>query len=276
MIMNSTRVVMLGTGTPNCEGNRAGAAVAIMVDGVPYIVDCGAGVVRRAAAAGIAIDRLERLFITHLHSDHTIGLADVILSPAVIGRRGALEAYGPIGLRNMTNHVLAAYAEDIQERCEGLEHGNREAYQVEVHEIERGEIYHDEQVRVEAFRVHHGSWKHAFGFRFETADRVIVISGDTVPCAELIEKSMGCDILVHEVYSQVGFAGRNPAWQEYHRHAHTSAVELAEIARRVQPGLLVLTHVLLWGVTEKELLREIRDGGYDGEVVVGQDLGVYE
>ena len=273
--MNSTRVVMLGTGTPNCEGDRAGAAVAIVVDGVPYIVDCGAGVVRRAAAAGIAIDRLERLFITHLHSDHTIGYADIILSPAVLGRRGALAAFGPPGLSAMTDHLLAAYKEDIEERCGGLERGNREAYQVDVHEIEPGEIYHDEQVRVEAFRVHHGSWKHAYGFRFETADRVIVISGDTVPCAELIEKARGCDVLAHEVYSKAGFDRRSPEWQKYHRNAHTSAVELAEIARQVQPGLLVLTHVLLWGVSAEDLIREIKEGGYGGKVVMAQDLGVY-
>jgi len=271
----STKIIMLGTGTPNCEGDRAGTAVAVVVDGVPYVVDCGAGVVRRAAAAGIAVDGLKRLFITHLHSDHTIGYNDIILSPAVLGRQGALEAFGPPGLRDMTDHLLAAYAEDIHERCEGLERGNREAYQVEVHEIEPGEIYHDDRVRVEAFRVHHGGWKHAFGFRFETADRTIVISGDTVPCAELIEKARGCDVLVHEVYSKTGFDRRSPAWQEYHRNAHTSTVELAEIAGKVRPGLLVLTHVLLWGVSEEDLIREIREGGYGGEVVMAQDLGVY-
>jgi len=272
----STQVVMLGTGTPNCEPDRAGAAVAVVVDKIPYIIDCGAGIVRQAAAAGIPINQLNRLFITHLHSDHTIGYPDIILSPAVLGRQNALQSFGPPGLQSMTNHLLTAYQEDIHERCDGLEHGNRNAYQVKVHEIETGEIYHDDQVRIEAFRVQHGSWQHAFGFRFQTKNKTIVISGDTIPCETLINNAQGCDVLVHEVYSQAGFDKRNPIWQEYHRNAHTSTTQLAKIAKQTQPKLLILTHVLLWGVTETELLQEIRNSGYHGPVVVGQDLQVFE
>lgn len=273
--MNATRIIMLGTGTPNCEADRAGSAIAVIANDVPYLVDCGAGVVRRAAAAGMAIDQLDHLFITHLHSDHTIGYPDVILSPAVLGRTGALEAFGPPGLRAMTDHILDAYEEDICERCEGLERGNREAYRVNVHEIEPGKIFEDDNVTVEAFAVRHGSWKHALGFRFETADRAIVNSGDTVPSDALIEKARGCEVLIHEVYSQSGFDRRPATWQEYHRNAHTSCTELSKIAQAVNPDLLVLTHVLLWGSSEESLIHEIRDGGFDGPVSIAKDLEVY-
>ncbi|UCD75869.1 MAG: MBL fold metallo-hydrolase [Phycisphaerales bacterium] len=273
----TTQLVLLGTGTPNADPDRSGPAFAIVVNGTPYLVDCGPGIVRRAAAAhrngveGLAVAKLDRVFITHLHSDHTIGYPDLILTPAVLGRPGPLEAYGPPGLAKMTDHLLAAYDEDIRRRVDGFEEGNPEAYKVNVHEFEPGVIYEDGNVKVIAFPVPHAGWEHAFGFRFETPDRIIVISGDTTPCPELVEQARGCDILVHEVYSTAAFADRSPKWQKYHANAHTSSHQLAEIARQVRPGLLVLTHQLLWGTAEEELLAEIREI-YDGEVRSGRDL----
>jgi ribonuclease BN (tRNA processing enzyme) len=275
-----TQLVMLGTGTPNADPDRFGPALAIVVDDVPYLVDCGPGVVRRAAAAhrngvaGLAVQNLDRVFITHLHSDHTIGYPDLILTPAVLDRPGPLQAFGPPGLQRMTEHILAAYEEDIRCRVDGLERGHAAAYDVNVHKIEPGVVFEDERVRVTAFAVEHAGWQHAFGYRFETGDRTIVVSGDTRPTPALIEHARGCDILVHEVYSVAGFARRPEAWQRYHAAAHTSAHELAAIASEVQPGLLVLTHQLLWGATEDELLAEIAET-YDGDVRSGRDLDVY-
>ncbi|MEE8171238.1 MAG: MBL fold metallo-hydrolase, partial [Phycisphaerae bacterium] len=180
-----TLVVLLGTGTPNADPDRSGPATAIVVDGVPYLIDCGPGVVRRAAAAwrigvaGLDPTRLARLFITHLHSDHTAGFADVIFTPWVLERRVPLAVYGPPGTKAMADHLLQAYAEDIRIRREGLEQANATGYQVDVHEIQPGRIYKDARITVDAIAVEHGSWKHAYGFRFETPDMTIVISGDT-------------------------------------------------------------------------------------------------
>jgi ribonuclease BN (tRNA processing enzyme) len=272
--------VLLGTGTPNADPDRSGPAVAIMVHGTPYLVDCGPGVVRRAAAAyragvaGLKVTNLKRLFITHLHSDHTVGYPDAILTPWVLGRAEPLAVYGPAGLRAMTDHILEAYKEDIHIRLDGFEQAQPEGWKVNVHEIEPGIIYTDDHVTIRAFPVRHGSWDHAFGFRFETADRTVVISGDTAPTQTLIDNAKGCDVLIHEVYSQAGFAHRSPKWQRYHSSFHTSSRELARIAQEVQPGLLVLYHQLLWGTTEDELLDEIRET-YDGKVVSGRDLDVF-
>jgi ribonuclease BN (tRNA processing enzyme) len=275
-----TRLVLLGTGTPNAEPDRSGSAVAVIVDDVPYVVDAGPGVVRQASeAAGMGIEalrasRLRHLFLTHLHSDHTTGLPDFIFTPWVLERPEPLEVYGPPGTRSMIDHLLQAYHQDIRVRIEGLEPANEQGYRVNVHEIETGPIYRDERVSVTAFPVKHGSWEYAFGFRFETADGVIVVSGDTVPTESLVTACDGCDILVHEVYSDAGFRGREPVWQEYHSRSHTSATELAGIARRARPGLLVLYHQLLWGSTPEELLAEVRQG-YQGRVVYGKDLDVF-
>ncbi len=275
-----SQIVFLGTGNPNADPDRSGPALAIVVNDTPYLVDCGAGVVRRAAAAhrnGIAaleVENLKHLFVTHLHSDHTLGYPDLILTPWVLERDAPLAVYGPKGIAAMTDHIHKAYAEDIQMRREGLEKANAVGYKVDVHEITAGEIYKDENVTVHAFPVRHGSWKHAFGFRFETPDRTIVISGDTAPSETLVEQAKGCDVLIHEVYSVFGFGTRPPVWQKYHESFHTSSIELAEMATKAKPGLLILYHQLLWGVGERQLLNEVR-GFYDGKVVSANDLDVF-
>jgi len=279
-VANSTLVVMLGTGTPNPDPERSGPAVAIIAGDRPYLVDCGPGIVRRAAAARLAgvsaldMPNLSKLFITHLHSDHTAGYADLILTPWVLKREQPLEVFGPPGIQAMTDHILAAYAEDIDIRLHGSQPQNETGIRIDAHEIEAGEIYRDANVRVTAFSVQHGAWKYAFGFRFETADRSIVVTGDTVATDAVVEACNGCDILVHEVYAKTGLDRRTADWQEYHRASHTSGVELGEIAARARPKLLVLYHQLMWGATEAELLAEIRRS-FDGPVIFADDLDIY-
>jgi ribonuclease BN (tRNA processing enzyme) len=275
-----TRIVMLGTGTPNPDPERAGPAIAIVVGNTAYLVDCGTGIVRRAASAELngikALDpeKLGIVFITHLHSDHTLGYPDLTLTPWILGRDKPLEAYGPKGLRAMTQNILRAWREDIAIRTNGLEHANRTGYRVDVHEIQPGLVYEDQNVKVTAFRVSHGSWKQAFGYRFDTRDRSIVLSGDTAPSEAVVKACNGCDVLIHEVYSQAGFEGRPADWQQYHSRFHTSSQELGRIASQAKPGLLILYHQLLWGPTEAQLLEEIHKV-YSGKVVSAHDLDVY-
>jgi ribonuclease BN (tRNA processing enzyme) len=275
---SSTRVVLLGTGTPNADPERFGPSVAIVVGDASYLVDFGVGVVRRAAAAeragisALAAPKLTRAFATHLHSDHTLGLADLILSPWVLERETPLEAYGPRGLRAMANHLVAAYADDIRVRTGGGEPRHKyDGHIVNVHEISPGVVYKDDRVTVTAFAVPHGAWTQAFGYRFQTADRTIVISGDTGPDAHIDEQCRRCDVLVHEVYSEAGFAKRPAEWQAYHAKYHTSSRQLGAIASRARPALLVLYHQLIWSSTEAELVKEVQSA-YDGKVVSAHDL----
>ncbi len=278
MDTSSSQIVLLGTGTPNANPARSGPAVAVVVEGTPYLVDAGPGVVRRAAACragvtGLAVHRLNRLFVTHLHSDHTAGLPDLLLTPWVMGRRDPLDVYGPPGIQAMTDHILAAYREDIRQRLEGPEPINDTGWRVQAVEIEPGLVYRDQNVTVESFPVEHGSWP-AFGYTFHTPDRTIVISGDTADPAKNLDAYRGCDVLIHEVQSTQGLAKRSPAWRRYHATFHTTSRELAEVASQTRPGLLILYHQLFHGVTERALLEEIRER-YDGPVVSGHDLAVY-
>ncbi len=275
-----TQLVLLGTGTPNADPERSGPSLAVVVNGAVYLVDAGPGVVRRAEAArqrgvtAMTQSNLRIVFLTHLHSDHTLGLPDLIYTPWVLDRTAPLEVYGPRGTRAMTAHLTAAFVEDVRVRLDGWQPQNSTGYKVNAHEIHPGVIYQDSNVSVTAFPVLHGSWPEAYGYRFQTADRSIVISGDTGPTAALIAACNGCDILVHEVYSERGFKSRSPAWQRYHRHFHTSSGELARVATQARPGLLVLYHQLMWGTSPDELVAEIRRG-YGGRVVSGSDLDVY-
>ncbi len=221
-----------------------------------------------------AMEKLTRLFITHLHPDHTNGLPGLIIGPWVLDRVEPLHIYGPRGTQQLIDGILAAYETGIAEHRDELA-PMAGALIVKVTEIEEGEIYRDEDLTVEAFRVSHGTLD-AFGFRFTSADKVIVHSGDTCPVQAMIYYAKGCDILVHEVYHAGGLYVRPPKWQNYHKSVHTSGTELGRIAREIRPKRLVLNHQLIWGDhTADELLAEIQ-AEYDGEVLFGRDFDLFE
>ncbi len=159
-------------------------------------------------------------------------------------------------------------------RVFGLEPANNQGYRVNAHEIVAGLVYQDSLITVEAFHVHHGSWPQAFGYRFTTADRVIVISGDAAPSPIIADMCQQCDVLIHEIYSDAGFARRTPAWQNYHSQFHTSATDVGKLAAQSQPGVLLLYHQLNMGVTDDELIAEVA-AYFDGRIISTVDLGVY-
>jgi ribonuclease Z len=271
-----TRVVMLGTGTPAADPDRFGPAVVVLVDNTPYLFDMGVGVVRRWAAAlrdGIApldVTALRTAFVTHLHSDHTLGYAELIFTSWTLGADRPLEVYGPRGLQSMTDHLLAAYSEDIAVRTGAG--GDREGSAppvVNVHEIAAGVVYRDQLVTVTAFQVHHGTWDQAFGYRIQTPDKTIVLSGDAAPPSTVPEQCNSCDLLIHE-----GGFRLTAEESEYFRQFHTSAEELAEIARKSRPRLLVLYHQRPAG-PEAERGYAVLRSLYDGPIVVARDLDVF-
>jgi ribonuclease BN (tRNA processing enzyme) len=275
-----SQVVVLGTGTPIADPERSGPAVGVVVNDAAYLVDCGPGVVRRAAAAekagikALDVKNLKIVFITHLHSDHTVGYPDLIFTPWVLHRSEPLMAYGPRGLRSMTNHIEKAWMKDVRVRTRGLEQANRTGYKVVVHEIAPGVIYRDQNVTVTVFAVKHGIWDQAFGYRFDTKDRRIVISGDTAPTDAVVRACDGCDVLLHEVYNPNRSELHEEHWREYFRTSHTSPQELGDIARRARPKLLVLYHQVLGELPEADLVQQMQQQ-YSGNFVSARDLGVY-
>ena len=278
MPIGRTKVVLLGTGNPVPLPDRSGPATAIVVDSVAYVVDLGPGVVRRATAAfdkGIAAlepIKLRVVFITHLHSDHTVGYPDMIFTPWTMGRRVPLEVYGPKGLKAMTQHLLQAYRVDIETRtnADGNQREFPQGHNVNAHEIKPGVVYQDEKVTVTAFATKHAM--ESYGYRFDTPDRSIVISGDTNPVQATIDMCRSCDVLIHEVLTPALVAARPEQFQRFAAKYHTTTPQLAELATQAKPRLLILYHY--GALSSEELLHDMM-ARYSGHFVVGRDLDVF-
>jgi ribonuclease BN (tRNA processing enzyme) len=275
-----TQIVFLGTGYPRPLPDRMGPSLAIIANGTAYLVDAGTGLVRRAAETklpALEASKLRFVFVTHLHSDHTIGLPDIITTPWIMGRTQPLELYGPPGISAMARHIHEAYKEDKNIRVKGLEHANETGSDVNAYDIKPGFVYRDSNVKITTFAVKHGSWKNAYGYRFETPDRTIVVSGDASPSESVVENCNGCDVLIHEAYTQLGASKSTDAWKEYIASYHTSTKELADLATRAKPKMLILWHQMYFGGptdTEAVMLKEIR-ASYKGRVASAHDLDVF-
>ena len=235
----TTQIVLLGTGSSRPATERSGRATAVVIGRQAYLTDFGPGVVQRAGIAhrkGIAgLDpvAITRAFVTNLHSAHTAGYPDLVLTP--IGRKSPLEVYGPPGLRRMTEHVLAAWPDEAGSR------------RVNVHEIAPGVVYRDDKVTVTAF---------TGGYRFQTADRRIVIASETSPGETVVGQCNGCDVLIHEVSMQ-------------------SARQVGELATRARPELLVLHQ--LGDASDRSgdnRLTSEMQAVYRGRFLIGQDMDV--
>ena len=279
-IFPSTHFFVLGSGTPNPNPERMGSAYLVLADDTPYLFDFGSGVVRRVAALSsewggnfskLNVTQLEYAFLSHIHSDHTLGLADLIITPWIMGRDKPLKIFGPEAAKDMADHIIKAYQPDIDYRIYGTQPQNDKGYKAIFTSIEEGVIYEDKNIMVTAFLNDHGDLAESYGFLIQTDDKTILISGDTGPSANLLRYGKEVDILVHEVYSQAGFEKKEPDWKIYHKAHHTSPSELAKIAKKLNPKTLVLSHILFWGSSESEILEEIMKD-YDGNVILADDL----
>ncbi|MGB2900848.1 MAG: MBL fold metallo-hydrolase [Candidatus Acidiferrum sp.] len=295
-----TKIVLLGTGTPVPDPDRSGPATAIVVGDTAYLVDFGPGVVRRAESAALnrkipAVEpgNLKVAFVTHLHSDHTSGYSDLILGGWTSGRTVPLEVYGPTGLQSMTEHILQAYRVDIETRTnpDGNQRRFPDGWKVHAHEIKSGVIYKDEKVTVTAFATKHAM--ESYGYRFDTPDRSIVISGDTNPVEATVNACKGCDILIHEAQPLELLAKMPESIQSFVAKYHTTTEQLAELAKKAKPKLLVISHTVSFppGIApprllppkgsadtlyaSPEMLEKEIGSRYSGKFAIGRDLDVY-
>jgi ribonuclease BN (tRNA processing enzyme) len=294
-------VVLLGTGTPVPDPDHSGPATAIVVDDDCYLVDFGPGVVRRAKEAVLrrhiaALEpaNLKIAFVTHLHSDHTAGYSDLILTGWTAGRHTPLAVYGPAGLGSMTANILRAYQIDIETRTApgGDQRVNTEGWKVVAHEIKPGVIYKDQKVTVRAFPTQHAM--ESYGYRFDTPDRSIVISGDTSPTEDTINACTGCDVLIHEARAMEMFTKLPEDRRSFGAKNHTTSEQLAALAGKAKPRLLIVYHawisswpsvapsglqpvVLTTGEfhSSADVLQKEIKSRYSGHFVIGQDLEVY-
>ncbi len=258
-------VVLLGTGYPRPDPERAGPSTAVLVNGRYFIVDAGAVVVRLSALEP-PLPHVEAVFLTHLHSDHISGLPDLFSTRWAMGRRQPLQLYGPTGTQQLVDGIMKFYAEDIHIRRDLTEKLDPKGAQIDLHILEEGIVYKDADVAITAFTVDHRPVEPAFGFRFESAGKSIVISGDTAPSENLVKFAQGADVLVHEVCLPGFFGSKESPLARY----HTDAEEVGKIAATAGAQKLILTHLI--PPEEGEKMRELASRHFKGEIVIGHDL----
>ena len=282
-LSSETKLIILGSGTPNPDPERYGSGYAVVVNDDAYIVDFGPGIVRRISAMSptwggefpsMELENINIAFLTHIHSDHSGALADLILTPWIMGRDEPLNLYGPEGLKAMSENITEAYIDDINYRLYGSQPANALGFTTNVTEIlDDGTIFKDNNIEVIAFKNAHGNFKNSFGFLFITEDKRILFSGDTAVSSNLMKYGKNLDILVHEVFSSETFVNKTKDWQIYHQAHHTSSLDLGIIADELQPKKLVLSHILFWGASEESLLKDVRKN-FKGQAVIAKDLMV--
>jgi len=255
------RVIILGSGTPRPNIERFSQSILIEVNDEKLLFDSGRGATIRLNQANIPLKEIKKVFLTHLHSDHTIGLSDIIMTGWIYQRDGILNIYGPKGTIGLVDNLKKAYSEDISIRTVPPENHSLEGLKTKVIEIEEGLIYQKEKLKIYAIRVDHGGGvKNSFGYKIVNENQTIVISGDTNYSANLIKHAKYCDVLIHEIASAPEkLIKKNPKIQGLMNY-HTTPDEMAMVIESIKPRLTILTHVLaLGGVSEKNIVKKIKN-----------------
>jgi ribonuclease Z len=260
--LDKMTVTLLGTGTPFPDAERYGSAILVEAGGKRLLFDCGRGAVIRLAEAGVKPSQIDGLFLTHLHSDHVVGIPDLWLSGWFLGRDRPLRVWGPPGTRSMSEHLLQAFAFDVRIRESPPESLPAKGVEIDAHEIKQGNIYDDGAVRVSTFVVDHGPVKPAFGYRVDYSGRSVVISGDTKFSQNLVDFAKGTDCLIHVAWN-VG--ARNPTPPSLRSLA--SAEDAGRVFAMVRPKLAVIYHY-----KDEEGLADAVHGEYKGRFVIAKDL----
>lgn len=269
----SIKVTLLGTGCPPPVMNRFGPSTLVEANGEILLFDAGRGVLQRLEQIKTPLKDVSRLFLTHLHSDHTIGIPDLLLTGWAHGRREMpLQVWGPEGTKPMMESLDRAFDFDIRIRL----YDDRPPPQgivVQTHEINEGVVYEQNGVKVTAFTVDHTPLKPAFGYRVDYNGHSVVLSGDTRFSENLIQHAQGTDVLIHEVASPESFQRADflPERLKAIVAHHVTPEQAGEVFSRVKPKLAVYSHIALPDATEQDLIPATRKT-YNGAVQLGEDL----
>ena len=287
------RVTLLGTGCPIVDVHRFGPATLVQtecaeaVEGTPppgeaWLVDCGSGVTQRLLAHGITGAHITGVLLTHLHSDHTVDLIQLLISGWHQGRTSPLRIFGPRRTREFVEGLLAVWAPEFLQRS-AHELRDPGGLAVDIREIGPDWQMDTMGLHIACTEVRHQPIPQAFGFRFDgtalSGGGSTVVSGDTAYCPELIALAQDCDLLVHEVFAHHSYAlqreGRLPAQTANVMAYHTRGDEVGRVAREAGARNLALTHFVPVVFDRVQLGREVR-ADFDGGLFIGEDLMSFE
>lgn len=276
-----TRLILLGTGGgPRPRKAVSAPAQVIVADGTPYVIDCGNGVARQMASAGVPLAGLRHVFLTHQHSDHNADYGNLIWLAWAVGLRTPVDTWGPPPIAQMTKLFLEMNAFDINTRI--ADEGRVPlAPLLRVHELTKGGVVmQDDNVKVTAALVDHPPIETAFAYRFDAADRSIVISGDTAPSQNLIALAQGADVLVHEalfvpaVDRIVATVPNATTLKQHIIDSHTAVEDCGRVAQAAGVKTLVLSHLVPPddpSITDQMWIAAARRH-FKGTIIVGKDL----
>ncbi len=264
-------VTLLGTGTPKPSIDRFGPSTLIEANGRYFIFDSGRGLSIRLQQAGVALSKVENIFLTHLHSDHISGLSDLWLTSWIWQRQHPLRLTCPVGTLALSQHLELAHQADLLYRTKNT-NLNSDFFPILAKEIvSEGIIYQHDGIKITAFLVNHYPVEPAYGYRIDSGEQSIVISGDTTFSKNLIKYAKGADLLIHEVAAANSelLAG-NSRLQKVISY-HTTPEQAAQIFSATEPKAAVFNHVLLFGINERAVLDATQES-FDGDVRMGYDL----
>lgn len=267
-------LTLLGTGCPQVDTGRYGPANLVRHGGRQFLVDCGSGVTQRLLGAGSRGADIDALLLTHLHSDHTVDIFQLVISSWHQGRDRPQVIYGPRGTRRYVDAMLALWKPDLEQRIAHERRPSTAALEVEVHEFEEGPLLTLDGIKISAVAVAHQPVKWAYGFVFEAGGKRLVFSGDTAYCPALIEAAKGADVLVHECFIHREMPlrpGRTAEGLQAVASYHTLSDQVGKVAAEAGVKCLVLNHFVPVRFDKQALLDEVRRD-YRGPILIGEDL----
>jgi ribonuclease BN (tRNA processing enzyme) len=278
-----TRIILLGTKGGPTLANRTGrgnASTLLLINEVPYVIDCGYGVSRQLMNAGVSLDRLRYIFITHHHSDHDLEYGALFYNAWQANKSRRIDAYGPVGLRRMTRDFFSYMKFDIDTRIadEGVPDPRR---LLTVHEFNlSGLVMQSPEVKVTSLRVRHPPITQSYAYRFDATDRSIVISGDTAYAPELASFARGAEVLIHEamylpaIEKLIQQSPDSKRLREHLLASHTSTEDVGRIAAQAGVKTLVLSHLVPGddpSITDEQWSEGVSKH-FQGKIIVGRDL----